>query len=326
MPVGQSRTPPHIVARNVSSFMTRLLDIEATEVADVEDRTHPGPDGEVPVRIYRPHDAGPDTPVVIWFHGGAWIIGDIEMYDATNRFLCNEVGCVVICPHYRLAPEHVFPAAVDDCIATYEWVVQNADELGIDPTRVAVAGDSAGGTLSTVVSLHARDAGWPMPVFQGLIYPATDLATQRESHGVLLNKRVRDHFHSVYLAGADPSDPRVSPLFAPSLSGLPPALVVTGGLDPLRDEGKAYAEALDSAGVPVDHEHFEGMIHGFWGMGRVLSESRRLHRRLADALRDAFAAAASPVSEPRASATRFQSTPPPPFDDETDESAESLVA
>ena len=295
--------PPHIVARKLSSLVTRLLDIDAPEVLEVEDRTFTGSVGEVPVRIYRPHDASPDTPVLSWFHGGAWIIGDIEMYDATNRYLCQEVGCVVVCPHYRLAPEHVFPAAVDDCIATYEWIMREAAELGVDPLRVAVAGDSAGGTLATVVCLHARDAGWNMPVFQALMYPATDLVTQRESHGVLLNKRVRDHFHSIYLAGADPRDPRVSPLFAQSLSGLPPALLVTGGLDPLRDEGRAYAEALDAAGVAVDYECFEGMLHGFWGMGGVLAESRRLHRRLASALRDAFAAAVeeAPVSGFRAS-------------------------
>jgi acetyl esterase/lipase len=156
-----------------------------------------------------------------------------------------------------------------------------------------------------------------MPVFQGLIYPATDLVTQRESHGVLLSKRVRDHFHSIYLAGANPSDPRVSPLFADSLAGLPSALVVTGGLDPLRDEGKAYAEALAAAGVAVDYECFEGMLHGFWGMGGMLAESRRLHQRLATALRAAFAAASeeAPVSGVRAS--------PEPV---VNESARSLVA
>jgi acetyl esterase len=297
--------------------VTRLLDIAAPDVCDVEDRTFAGAVGELPVRVYRPQHAGPDTPVLIWFHGGAWIIGDIEMYDATNRYLCNEAGCVVVCPQYRLAPEHVFPAAVDDCIASYEWILREADELGVDPSRVAVAGDSAGGTLSTIVCLHARDAGRNMPVFQGLIYPATDLATQRESHGVLLNKRVRDHFHSIYLAGADPRDPRVSPLFADSLAGLPPALLVTGGLDPLRDEGKAYAEALAAAGVAVDYESFEGMLHGFWGMGGMLAESRRLHQRLANTLRQAFAAA---IEEAPASGVR--ASPEPVLD----ESAGSLVA
>jgi acetyl esterase len=212
-------------------------------------------------------------PLLVFFHGGGFVVGDLETHDGLCRLMCRDAGVHVLAVDYRLAPEHKAPAAVEDCYAAYLWAVEHAAELGADSERVAVGGDSAGGNLATVVSRLARDdrdRGVPLPALQLLIYPATNFAADTRSKtlfadGFFLTKRHMDWFRDSYLIGAsiDRSDPRISPLLADDLAGLPPALLLTAGFDPLRDEGNLYAEALTAAGVAVDHRQYGSMIHAF---------------------------------------------------------------
>lgn len=245
------------------------------EVAAVTDRTLPGPAGPIPVRVYRPAEAPPSgAACLIWYHGGGWVIGDLASADPTARKLANRTGAVVVSVDYRLAPEHPYPAAVDDCVAAFDAVTQEAAELGIDPTRVAVGGDSAGGNLAAVVAIDARDRGRALR-HQLLVYPVCDAtlgqpSVEENGEGYLLTKRAMEWFVAHYVqGGADPTDWRVSPLFAPDLAGVAPATVITAEYDPLRDEGRAYAERLAAAGVDVVHRCFPGQIHGFFGLGAV---------------------------------------------------------
>jgi acetyl esterase len=256
------------------------------------DRRIPGPAGEIPVRIYRPESAAP-LPVVVYFHGGGWVIGDIASHDTIFHRLAGEVPVVVVNVEYRLAPEHRFPAAIEDSDAAVRWVSEHAPEFGGDPARLAVAGDSAGGTLATVAARHARDAGGPPIAFQLLLYPATDLTCSLPSHvengnGYLLDTDTMWWFIDHYLVDTDRRDPDASPLFAPDLAGLPPALVVTAGFDPLRDEGEAYAERMEHAGVPVTISRNEGMFHGFYGLDPVLDAAKRATAETIAALRQAL--------------------------------------
>lgn len=248
------------------------------EPVTTEDRTLPGPNGEIPVRVYRP-SAGGLLPIVVYFHGGGWVIGDVTSHDTVCHRLAAGVPAVVVNVDYRLAPEYRFPAAVGDCDAATRWVSEHAAELGADPTRLAVAGDSAGGNLAAVVARLSRDRGGPPIAFQLLIYPATDLTRSLASHaengtGYLLETDTMAWFTGHYLDGADPRQPDASPLFAEDLSGLPPALVLTAEFDPLRDEGEAYAERLAEAGVAVTLSRYDGMIHGFYGLDRVIDTAR----------------------------------------------------
>jgi acetyl esterase len=257
-----------------------------------EDHRIPGPAGEIPVRIYRPESAGP-LPVVMYFHGGGWVIGDIASHDTICHRLAGGVPAVVVSVEYRLAPEHRFPAAVEDSDAAVRWVGEHAPAFGGDPTRLVVAGDSAGGTLATVAARHARDAGGPPIAFQLLLYPATDMTCSLPSHiengsGYLLDTDTMSWFIDHYLGDADRRDPDASPLFAPDLAGLPPALVVTAGFDPLRDEGEAYAERLEHAGVPVTISRYEGMFHGFYGLDPVLDAATRATAETITALQGAL--------------------------------------
>jgi acetyl esterase len=233
------------------------------EVGSVEDV----PDGPVPMRIYRPADAGPH-PTLMFIHGGGFVIGDLDTYDAQCRVLCARVGAVVASVDYRLAPEHPFPAGVEDALAALEWVAENVAEDGL-----AIGGDSAGGNLSAVTAQAWRGRS-PALAAQLLLYPATDMLTERPSmlenaEGYLLTRDDMDWFRNHYLGGDEslPSDPRVSPALAEDLAGLPPALVYTAQYDPLRDDGDAYAEALAKAGVPVIHRRFDGLVHGFFALG-----------------------------------------------------------
>ena len=239
-------------------------------------------DAGVPLRLYRPLDAGhgaPARPVLVYFHGGGWTIGDLDTHDVLCRQLCAAAGIAVVAVDYRLGPEHRFPAAVDDCLAATRWVRREATALGIDGTRLAVGGDSAGGNLAAVVALSLRDAADFEPAFQLLIYPATDQRAGAPSHttngqGYLLTADSIAYYRGHYFA--DPAqwgDWRGSPLLAADLGRLPPALVLTAGYDPLRDEGLHYADALSAAGNRVQYICFERQVHGFITMGRVLDEA-----------------------------------------------------
>ena len=288
MPAWETLTPQELRA------MPRQ-DIGAPEaVALVDDRTVPGPAGDIPVRLYRPTHAA-SQPALVFFHGGGFVFGEIESHDMTCRALANASGCVVVSVGYRLAPEHKYPAAADDCYAATAHVAAHADEFGIDPSRLAVGGDSAGGNLAAVVSQMARDRGGPSIAFQLLVYPVTDhnfeTASYRDNaEGYLLTTNAMRSLWAHYLN--DPSDgaqPYASPLRASDLRGLPSALVITAEYDPLRDEGEAYAKALQAAGVPVTLHRYDGMIHGFYQMFPMLAAGRAAIDESAAALRKALA-------------------------------------
>jgi acetyl esterase/lipase len=235
----------------------------------VNDLSIPGPAGEIPVRHYRPATAEP-VPLLVFYHGGGWTIGDLDTHDALCRLTCRDADVHVLSIDYRLAPEHPAPAAVDDAYAAFRWAHEHARDLGAMQGKIAVGGDSAGGNLAAVVSRLARDDGGPMPVLQWLIYPRTDFTAQTRSQslfadGFLLTKHDIEWFEAQYLgdSGVEPNDPRVSPLLADSLAGVPPALIATAGFDPLRDEGEQYAAALRNAGVPVDLRSLGSLTHAF---------------------------------------------------------------
>jgi acetyl esterase/lipase len=235
----------------------------------VSDVSIPGPAGQIPARHYRPPSAEP-APLLVFYHGGGWTIGDLDTHDALCRLTCRDADVHVLSIDYRLAPEHKAPAAVDDAYAAYRWAYEHAADLGAIPGKVAVGGDSAGGNLAAVVSQLTRDDDGPMPVLQWLLYPRTDFTAKTRSltlfaDGFLLTKRDIDWFNDKYLGGSgvEMADPRVSPLLADTLSGLPPALIATAGFDPLRDEGNQYAAALHAAGTPVDLRSTGSLTHGF---------------------------------------------------------------
>jgi acetyl esterase len=267
------------------------------EVARIESLRAAGPAGAIPVRLYRPLGSRVDErlPTLVYFHGGGWTFGDLDTHDVVCRELANLARCAVASVDYRLAPEHKFPVAVEDAVAATRWIAREAGALGLDAGRIAVGGDSAGGNLAAVVALVARDAGGPPLALQLLIYPATDMAADTASHrefadGYVLTRDAILWSRANYLRSPDEvADWRASPLRAPDHSGLPPAYVVTCGFDPLRDEGRAYAERLRSAGVPVTYECFEGMVHGFVTMGGAIAAAHHALYRCAQGLRQAFA-------------------------------------
>ena len=246
------------------------------------------------MRIYTPQGSGP-FPVLVYFHGGGWVIGNVDTHDPTCRTLTNAAGCVVVSVDYRLAPEHKFPAAVDDCYAATQWVAANAAAINGDSSRIAIGGDSAGGNLTAVVAIEARDKGGPPLVFQLLVYPVTDYSFSTPSYrdngdGYLLTKDSMVWFWDHYLRSeADGQDYRASPLRASDLTGLPPALVITAEYDPLRDEGEAYAARLQEAGVSVTCTRYDGMIHGFYGLTAVVDQARKAVEESVAALRASFA-------------------------------------
>ncbi len=269
---------------------------DAEAVANVSDESVPVAGGEIPVRIYRPEGAGPH-PVVVYFHGGGFVFGDLEVVDKVCRSLSNASGAAVVSVGYRMAPEFRFPVAPEDCYAATCWTVQNAAHLGVDPDRLAVCGDSAGGNLATVVAMMARDRSGPKIVYQLLIYPVTDAVTDssgkfpsrvENKEGYLLTSAAMEWFFSHYFS--NPSDAEnvfASPLRG-KLAGLPPATVITAGFDPLRDEGDAYAKALRQAGVAVEHLPNPSMIHGFmWLMGAI-GHTRSVFDQAGNHLRRAF--------------------------------------
>ncbi len=251
----------------------------------------------VAMRLVRPASVSDDAalPVLVYFHGGGWVIGDLDTHDVLCRSLAAGAGCAVLAVDYRLGPEHRFPAAVDDCVAALRFVQAEGDGLGLDTSRIAVGGDSAGGNLAAVVCLAQREAGLPLPAFQLLIYPATDQRAVAPSHtsngqGYLLTTDSMAYYRGHYIADAAQwTDWRASPLLATDHAGLPPALVLTAGFDPLRDEGRQYADVLSAAGVPTQYVCFERQIHGFITMGRLIAEANTAVDLCAAALRRALA-------------------------------------
>jgi acetyl esterase len=267
------------------------------EVACVTDLRATGPAGDIPVRLYRPlgSSEGEALPVLVYFHGGGWTIGDLDTHDVPCREFANLARCAVVSVDYRLAPEHKFPAAFDDAVAATHWAHAHAGALGIDASRLAVGGDSAGGNLAAAVAIAFRDTWGPRIAMQTLVYPGTDMAADTPSHaafaeGYMLTRDAILWFKDNYLRGPeDEADWRASPLRAGDLAGLPPAYVITAGFDPLLDEGRTYADRLRAAGVKVTYECFAGMIHGFVTMGGVIAAAHHAIYRASQGLKQAFA-------------------------------------
>ena len=262
----------------------------------VEDRQMDGPAGPLPIRIYTPPGPRP-LPILVYFHGGGWVLGDLDGNDLRCRVLSDWAGCLVVSVDYRLAPEHRFPAAVEDAYAATCWVAENAGSIAGDRNRIAVGGDSAGGNLAAVVALAARDRGAPGLVYQYLVYPVADWPLETSSYrenaeGYLLSREMMAWFWDQYVPDeTSRQDPLASPLRAADLSRLPPAMVITAEYDPLRDEGEAYAVRLQAAGVPVEAKRYHGMIHGFLNSAAALDQGKLAIMDSARALRAAFAPA-----------------------------------
>jgi acetyl esterase len=277
-------------ARAIAKQLPRAPDVEP--VGAVEDRTIPGPAGDIPVRVYRPAGSPDPRPGVVYFHGGGFVICDLDTHDGACRRLANALDAVVCSVDYRLAPEDRWPAAAEDAYAATRWVGDHAAELGVDAGRLVVAGDSAGGNLTAVAAQMARDRAGPPLAFQLLVYPVIDLSDDRHGYpsqtenaeGFFLTNNQMEWYRDQYLAAdADGEEPYASPIKASSLAGLPPACVVTAEMDPLRDEGEAYARALEAAGVPVTMHRAPGMFHGFFNMDAVLDGSKDAQRVAFDA-------------------------------------------
>ncbi len=290
LPPYEELTPKR--ARAQMAIACKLAD-KPEHVHAVEDRSVPGPDGPLRLRIYRPSNHA-NLPGVVFFHGGGWVMGNVQTHDVYCRALTNAAQMIVVSVDYRLAPEHKFPAAVEDAAAATNWIVQHAAELDVDPTRLAVAGDSAGGNLAAAVTLMARDRGTPMPAFQVLIYPVTDFRFDTDSYhenaeGYHLTRDGMLWAWRHYLEREqDGQSPYASPMSAEDLSQLPAALVITAQYDPLRDEGEAYAERLRAFGVPVQLTRYDGMIHGFARRLGTLDRADQALREISAALRAAF--------------------------------------
>ena len=254
---------------------------EPPELESAKPLSIPAPHGTIPARIYTPKTLRKTNglaPCLVFYHGGGWVIGDLDSHDVVCRKLAHEGELIVISIDYRLAPEHKFPAAVDDAITAVKWVASNAKQLGVDAARLMVGGDSAGGNLAAVVALAARDGDGPKLAGQVLIYPATDFAMKHPSHSepetsILLTHSVIKWFKNHYIGDADIDNWKASPARAKTLAGLPPAYLLTAGADPLRDEGDEYAKRLKEAGVPVTYKHFPGQFHGFFTMGKLLQQA-----------------------------------------------------
>lgn len=284
-----------VAGREQFIALMQLVGPKDVPVGKTQNIAVPGPAGPIAIRVYTPVAAGGEAmPALVYFHGGGFVIGGIETHDGLCRVMANEGGLRVISVEYRLAPEHKYPAALDDAFAALKWVAGNAAEIGVDANRIAVGGDSAGGNLAAVVAQLAKTEGAPKIVFQLLIYPVTQLAADAQTRsmrenakGYFLEKESMDWFTKLYCPDArHRADARLSPLLCADLAGLPPAYVVTAGFDPLRDEGKAYADKLDAAGVAVTYVNYPGMVHGFFSMRSLIPKAR-----------EAVAAAAAAVGE-----------------------------
>jgi acetyl esterase len=274
-------------------------------VANVSTIHIPGPAGSLEVRLYMPRERGP-LPMLMYWHGGGWVIGSLDGYDASCRALCNAAHCIVVSCEYRRAPENPFSAAIEDAFAAYQWIVDNAPNFNGDPQQIAVGGESAGGNIAAVTALQARDYGVRAPVHQLLIYPVTDCDFNTESYqehaeAKPLNRAMMKWFWGHYLYGMDCEDnPYLTPLNADNLSHLPPATIITADIDPLRSDGERYADKLEAEGIPVSYRNFEGVTHEFFGMTAVLEEAREAVEFAAENLQHAF-------EDARANGTGFYS-------------------
>ncbi len=272
-----------------------LLSGRPAPVGEIVDRTIEGPGGRLRVRLYRPGGTVARLlPAILYFHGGGWVMGSLEAYDLVCRYICARAGCAVVAVDYRLAPEHKFPAAIDDGVAAFRWLSTGAVGLGIDPARIVVAGDSAGGTIATVLARLVRDDAHP-PCLQWLFYPVTDLGLDSASYkscgeGFMLGRADVEWARGHYLGSLDEvADPRVSPLRATDLAGVAPALIYTAGFDPLRDEGRASADKLTASGVKTIYREFDSLIHGFVGMRGALQAGARAMDEMVAGLRHELA-------------------------------------
>jgi acetyl esterase len=281
MPADPDATPVEEMAPDVAraDFNAALgsVDGEKPEIHAVRDIEVPGPDGAITVRLYEPAPADGPRPLLVYFHGGGYIRGNIETHDSACRIMANSSGCLVASVEYHLAPECKFPGAIEECFAATRWLSENAAEIGADPSRLAVGGDSAGGNMACAVTLMARDAGGPAIKFQLLVFPNTDMKADNESVRAFSKGYWLDsmpfYVASYLRSEADIENPLASPLRAPDLSGLPPAYLITAGFDPLHDEGKAYADRLSAAGVAVEYRCYDDMIHGFTLLRTILDEA-----------------------------------------------------
>jgi acetyl esterase len=279
-PAYETLTAPE--AREYYRNARAVMNPEPPALESTKPLSIPAPHGAIPARIYIPKTLRKNNglaPCLVFFHGGGWVIGDLDTHDVVCQKLAHEGELIVISIDYRLAPEHKFPAAADDAITATKWVADNAKQLGVDAGQLLVGGDSAGGNLAAVVALDARDGDGPKLAGQVLVYPATDLAMKHPSHSepetsILLTHSVIKWFCNHYLNGATDIDQwKASPARAKTLAGLPPAYVLTAGADPLRDEGAEYATRLEEAGVPMTYRHFPGQFHGFFTMGKLLQQA-----------------------------------------------------
>ena len=287
-------------ARKLAIESLKLAGGTMEPVHSIENLRIPGPDGEIPIRIYTP-DAPAPRPALVYFHGGGWVVCDLDTHEVVCTAMARRAGAVVVAVDYRLAPEHKFPAAVTDSYAATAWVASNAEKLGIDPKRISVGGDSAGGNLAAVVSLKSRDEDGPAIAFQVMVYPVTDLSSYDtpsyrefgENH--YLTKSEMEWFRGHYLRSMeDARDPHASPLLALDLSELPPALIITAECDPLRDEGQAYAKRLEYDGVPVTYTCYAGMIHPFFSLSGAIPQAFDAIQQVANAVANSLSLAPSP--------------------------------
>ncbi len=275
---------------------------EALPIAECRQVNIEGRSGPIPLRVYRPLDQPPAAPLLLFMHGGGWMLGNLDTYDVSCRRLAAKCQCVVVSVGYRLAPEHPFPAAVEDSYDALSWCGSQASTLGADPQRIVVCGDSAGGNLAAVIAQLDHDAGFHRIALQALIYPSTDMSRnwpsyERNASGYLLTTAALKKLVGHYVVNEDDrADPRASPMRRKDLTGLPPALVISAEFDPLVDDNAAYAQRLRDAGVPVDYVCFAGMIHPFFTFGRIIKDAARAEDLIAHAIRKIVAPGAGESS------------------------------